>query len=93
MPHFHDPINNIYQFIKSFLDKKCLLLRNMELLRLCSDTNSKIRIYGHHSLQFDTDKFTALCFLNALRADNSKLIFIYFCSSKGTKQKKKSTMI
>ena len=30
---FHDRINTIYQFIKPFLDKKCLFLRNMEPLK------------------------------------------------------------
>ena len=30
---FYDLINTIYQFIKTFLDKKCLFLRNMEPLR------------------------------------------------------------
>ena len=29
---FYDLINTVYQFIKPFLDKKCLLLRNMEPL-------------------------------------------------------------
>ena len=29
---FYDSINTIYQFIKPFLDKKCLLFRNMETL-------------------------------------------------------------
>ena len=29
---FYDHINTIYQFIKPFLDKKCLFLRNMEPL-------------------------------------------------------------
>ena len=29
---FYDHIDTIYQFIKSFLDKKCLFLRNMEPL-------------------------------------------------------------
>ena len=39
---FYDHINAIYQFIKSFLDKKrkCLLLRNMEPLSFI--TNYKI---------------------------------------------------
>ena len=30
MPHFYDCINTIYLFIKHFLDKKYLFLRNME---------------------------------------------------------------
>ena len=30
---FYDCINTIYQFIKSFLDYKCLFLRNMEPLK------------------------------------------------------------
>ena len=34
MPHFYDRINIIYQFIKPFLDKKCLFLRNMEPLNI-----------------------------------------------------------
>ena len=29
---YYDRINTIYQFIKPFLDKKCLFLRNMEPL-------------------------------------------------------------
>ena len=29
MPYFYDRINTIYQFSKSFLDKKCLFLRDM----------------------------------------------------------------
>ena len=29
---FYDCINTTYQFIKPFLDKKCLFLRNMEPL-------------------------------------------------------------
>ena len=32
---FYDGINTIYQFIISFLDKKCLFLRNMEPLSFC----------------------------------------------------------
>ena len=30
----YDCINTIYQFIKTFLDKKCLFLRNMEPLNI-----------------------------------------------------------
>ena len=39
---FYDCISTIYQFIKPFLDKKCLLLRNMEPLsthKICFGTN------------------------------------------------------
>ena len=31
---FYDRINTVYQFIKPFLDKKCLFLRNTESLKL-----------------------------------------------------------
>ena len=31
-----DCINTIYQFIKTFYDKKCTFLRNMEPLRYCN---------------------------------------------------------
>ena len=33
---FYGHINTIYQFIKPFLDKKCLFLRNTELLKSIS---------------------------------------------------------
>ena len=35
---FYDRINTMYQFIKPFLDKKCLFLRNMKPL-MCSLSN------------------------------------------------------
>ena len=34
---FYDHINTMYQFIKPFLDTKCLFLRNMEPIR-CLNT-------------------------------------------------------
>ena len=39
---FYDHINTIYQFIKPFLDKKCLFLRNMEPLNEIATLNVSV---------------------------------------------------
>ena len=47
----YDYINTIYQFIKTFLDKKCLFLRNMEPFKDRFLKNLSTNVYCEYSLE------------------------------------------
>ena len=49
---FYDCKNNIYQFIKSFLDDKMSILRNIEHLTHLSALDSSICLSGPVQFQF-----------------------------------------
>ena len=74
---FYDCINTIYQFIKPFLDKKCLFLRNMEPLKI-----EVPRIGRSHEIQFyqDTGKSPGLGLIGLNKPENmtSGIFFYYF---------------
>ena len=42
---FYDGINTIYQFIKQFLDKKCLILSNMEPFKFWELQNGTVHMH------------------------------------------------